>query len=157
MPALSPTMEAGSIISWQVKEGDAVEAGTVLAEIETDKATLAFENQDDGFIARILAPAGSRDIRVGQVRGGADRPEGMGLHSVAPAAVKQCPNQQASRSPSPPGWLAGCRWLPSSLKTLTSSQHLHRTQQTAAAAAAHQQQQQQHQHQHQHQQPSSRA
>lgn len=52
MPALSPTMEQGNIVSWQVKEGDEVAAGTVLAEIETDKATLAFENQDDGYVSR---------------------------------------------------------------------------------------------------------
>lgn len=51
-------------MSWQVKEGDEVAPGTVLAEIETDKATLAFENQDEGFIAKILAPAGSKDIKV---------------------------------------------------------------------------------------------
>lgn len=48
MPALSPTMEQGNIISWGVKEGDEVAPGTVLAEIETDKATLAFENQVGG-------------------------------------------------------------------------------------------------------------
>lgn len=57
-------MEQGNIVSWQVKEGDEVAPGTVLAEIETDKATLAFENQDEGFIAKILAPAGSKDIKV---------------------------------------------------------------------------------------------
>lgn len=67
MPALSPTMEMGNIISWGVKEGDEVTAGTILAEIETDKATLAFENQDEGFIAKILAPAGSKDVKVGQL------------------------------------------------------------------------------------------
>jgi pyruvate/2-oxoglutarate dehydrogenase complex dihydrolipoamide acyltransferase (E2) component len=50
-----------------VKEGDEVTPGTVLAEIETDKATLAFENQDEGFVAKILAPAGSKDIKVGQL------------------------------------------------------------------------------------------
>jgi hypothetical protein len=66
MPALSPTMEQGNIVSWQVKEGDEVAPGTVLAEIETDKATLAFENQDEGYVAKILAPAGSRDIKVGR-------------------------------------------------------------------------------------------
>jgi pyruvate dehydrogenase E2 component (dihydrolipoamide acetyltransferase) len=60
-------MEMGNIISWGVKEGDEVTAGTILAEIETDKATLAFENQDEGFIARILAPAGSKDVKVGQL------------------------------------------------------------------------------------------
>lgn len=53
MPALSPTMEQGNIVSWQVKEGDEVAPGTVLAEIETDKATLAFENQDEGFVSML--------------------------------------------------------------------------------------------------------
>lgn len=48
MPALSPTMSRGNIAKWHVKEGDEVRAGTVLADIETDKATLAFENQEDG-------------------------------------------------------------------------------------------------------------
>ncbi|KAF8062077.1 LTA3 [Scenedesmus sp. PABB004] len=67
MPALSPTMERGNIVAWHVKEGDEVSAGTVLADIETDKATLVFENQDEGVIARILAPAGSKDVPVGAV------------------------------------------------------------------------------------------
>lgn len=60
-------MEQGNIISWAVKEGDEVVPGTILAEIETDKATLAFENQDEGFVAKILAPAGSKDVKVGQL------------------------------------------------------------------------------------------
>lgn len=65
MPALSPTMEAGNIASWKVKEGDEVNPGDVLAEVETDKATLAWENQDEGFIAKILVPEGTKDIKVG--------------------------------------------------------------------------------------------
>jgi pyruvate dehydrogenase E2 component (dihydrolipoamide acetyltransferase) len=60
-------MEQGNIISWGVKEGDEVTPGMALAEIETDKATLSFDNQDEGFIAKILAPAGSKDIKVGQL------------------------------------------------------------------------------------------
>jgi len=65
MPALSPTMDSGAIAAWHVKEGQAVSAGDVVADIETDKATLGFEVQDDGIVARILLPAGTRDIRVG--------------------------------------------------------------------------------------------
>mmetsp|Transcript_30052 Transcript_30052/g.66579 ORF Transcript_30052/g.66579 Transcript_30052/m.66579 type:complete len:621 (-) Transcript_30052:556-2418(-) len=65
MPSLSPTMERGNIVSWKVKEGDALRPGDILAEIETDKATLGFENQDEGFLAKILVPAGSRDVSVG--------------------------------------------------------------------------------------------
>ncbi|MEW5314573.1 MAG: hypothetical protein WDW38_006057 [Sanguina aurantia] len=56
MPALSPTMSHGNIATWLVKEGDPVTAGTMLADIETDKAVMGFENQDEGFVARLLAP-----------------------------------------------------------------------------------------------------
>lgn len=65
MPALSPTMSQGNVASWQVKEGAEVTAGDILADIETDKATLPWENQDDGFIAKLLKPGGSKDIPVG--------------------------------------------------------------------------------------------
>mmetsp|Transcript_46435 Transcript_46435/g.140631 ORF Transcript_46435/g.140631 Transcript_46435/m.140631 type:complete len:271 (-) Transcript_46435:521-1333(-) len=65
MPALSPTMEAGVIASWSVGEGERFTAGDALAEIETDKATIAFEAQDDGVVAKILADAGPDDISVG--------------------------------------------------------------------------------------------
>eukprot|EP00891_Asterochloris_glomerata_P005961 jgi/Astpho2/5961/fgenesh1_pm.00080_%23_34_t len=65
MPALSPTMSQGNIAAWQVKEGQEVSPGSLLADIETDKATMAWENQDDGFIAKILKPDGSKDIAVG--------------------------------------------------------------------------------------------
>ncbi len=65
MPALSPTMEAGNISSWRVSEGDTFAAGDSLAEIETDKATIDFEAQDDGVVAKILVEAGSGEINVG--------------------------------------------------------------------------------------------
>jgi len=64
LPALSPTMEAGTIGSWNVKEGDAFEAGSVIAEIETDKATMGFEAQDPGVVAKILVQPGS-EVTVG--------------------------------------------------------------------------------------------
>lgn len=66
MPALSPTMSQGNIAKWQVKVGDEVKAGTILAEVETDKATLGFENQDDGYVAKLLVPDGAKDVPVGQ-------------------------------------------------------------------------------------------
>lgn len=53
MPALSPTMKEGKIIKWLIKEGDKVEPGDAIAEVETDKATMAFEVQEKGFIAKI--------------------------------------------------------------------------------------------------------
>ncbi len=64
MPALSPTMEEGTLAKWLVKEGDAVESGDILAEIETDKATMEFEAVDDGTIGAILVPDGSEGVKV---------------------------------------------------------------------------------------------
>ena len=64
MPALSPTMTEGSIAKWHKKEGDEVKAGEVLAEIETDKATMEFEAVDEGTLGRILVPEGAQGIKV---------------------------------------------------------------------------------------------
>ena len=67
MPALSPTMEEGTLAKWLVKEGDSVSSGDILAEIETDKATMEFEAVDEGFISKILVPEGSDGVKVGTV------------------------------------------------------------------------------------------
>ena len=67
MPALSPTMEEGSLAKWLVKEGDVVKSGDLLAEIETDKATMEFEAVDEGIIAKILIPEGTEGVKVGTV------------------------------------------------------------------------------------------
>ncbi len=64
MPALSPTMEKGNLARWLKKEGDAVKAGDILAEIETDKATMEYEAIDEGVIAKILVPEGTADVAV---------------------------------------------------------------------------------------------
>ncbi len=64
MPALSPTMEQGSLTKWLVKAGDTVASGDLLAEIETDKATMEFEAVDEGIIGEILIPEGSQDVAV---------------------------------------------------------------------------------------------
>ena len=64
MPALSPTMEEGKLAKWRVKEGDAVKPGDVLAEIETDKATMEFESIDEGRIGKILVPEGAEGVKV---------------------------------------------------------------------------------------------
>jgi pyruvate dehydrogenase E2 component (dihydrolipoamide acetyltransferase) len=64
MPALSPTMEKGNIAKWLKKEGDQVKAGDILAEIETDKATMEYEAIDEGVIAKILVPEGTADVAV---------------------------------------------------------------------------------------------
>jgi pyruvate dehydrogenase E2 component (dihydrolipoamide acetyltransferase) len=65
MPALSPTMEEGTLAKWLVKEGDTVASGDILAEIETDKATMEFEAVDEGKISKILVPEGSDGVKVG--------------------------------------------------------------------------------------------
>jgi len=64
MPALSPTMEEGTLAKWLVKEGDTVSSGDILAEIETDKATMEFEAVDEGVIGKILIPAGTEGVKV---------------------------------------------------------------------------------------------
>ncbi len=67
MPALSPTMEKGNLARWLVREGDPVRAGDVLAEIETDKASMEFEAASDGVLSRIMVAAGTEDVPVGTV------------------------------------------------------------------------------------------
>ncbi len=67
MPALSPTMEEGTLAKWLVKPGDTVSSGDLLAEIETDKATMEFEAVDEGTIAQILVPEGAEGVKVGTV------------------------------------------------------------------------------------------
>ena len=67
MPALSPTMEEGTLAKWLVKEGDTVESGDIIAEIETDKATMEVESIDDGVVAKILIAEGSENVPVGNV------------------------------------------------------------------------------------------
>ncbi len=67
MPALSPTMEEGSLATWLVKEGDTISSGDLMAEIETDKATMEFEAVDEGVLAKILIPAGTDNVKVGEV------------------------------------------------------------------------------------------
>ena len=65
MPAMSPTMEEGTLAKWLVKEGDTVKSGDILAEIETDKATMEFETIDEGTVSKIMVPEGSDGVKVG--------------------------------------------------------------------------------------------
>jgi pyruvate dehydrogenase E2 component (dihydrolipoamide acetyltransferase) len=103
MPALSPTMEEGTLAKWLVKEGDTVASGDLLAEIETDKATMEFEAVDEGTIAKILVAEGTDEVKVGTViallagegedakdlaAGGSKQPE-HGAAASAPAAAKE--------------------------------------------------------------------
>src|SRR6476659_354573 len=64
MPALSPTMEEGTLAKWHVKKGDAVKSGDVIAEIETDKATMEVEAVDEGVVEAILVPEGAQEVKV---------------------------------------------------------------------------------------------
>ena len=121
MPALSPTMEKGNLAKWHVKAGDTVKSGDVIAEIETDKATMEVEAVDEGTIAKILIPEGTQDVAVntliallaeegedvaaGAAGGGAPKA------AAAPAAAGAAPAPGAEAGPGPPG---GCtnwtRW-----------------------------------------------
>ena len=64
MPALSPTMEEGTLAKWNVKEGDTVSSGDIIAEIETDKATMEFEAVDEGTIGKIVVAEGTENVKV---------------------------------------------------------------------------------------------
>jgi pyruvate dehydrogenase E2 component (dihydrolipoamide acetyltransferase) len=90
MPALSPTMEEGTLAKWLVKEGDKVAAGDLLAEIETDKATMEFEAVDEGTIAKILVAEGTDEVKVGTVIALiAGEGEDAGSAASAPSAAKE--------------------------------------------------------------------
>ncbi|RYD39407.1 MAG: biotin/lipoyl-binding protein, partial [Verrucomicrobiaceae bacterium] len=67
MPALSPTMEEGKLAKWHVKEGDSVSSGDVIAEIETDKATMEVESIDEGIVGKIVVPEGTEGVKVNAV------------------------------------------------------------------------------------------
>lgn len=69
MPALSPTMSTGNIVSWSKKEGDQVKVGDIICEIQTDKATIGFESQEDGYLAKILVPMDAKNVEVGKLIG----------------------------------------------------------------------------------------
>ena len=98
MPALSPTMEEGTLSKWLVKEGDTVSAGDLLAEIETDKATMEFEAVDDGIIARILIPEGTDEVKVGTVIA-LIAGEGEDAKAVAAASAPAAAGAPAAASP----------------------------------------------------------
>jgi len=93
MPALSPTMERGTLARWLKAEGDRIEPGDIIAEIETDKATMEFEAVDEGVLEKILVPAGTEDVAVGTVIAliaGAGQAAASASHS-APAAAQSPP------------------------------------------------------------------
>ncbi|NNM77937.1 pyruvate dehydrogenase complex E1 component subunit beta [Sphingomonas sp. ID1715] len=91
MPALSPTMEEGTLAKWLVKVGDAVKSGDILAEIETDKATMEFEAVDEGTVAEILVAEGTDNVKVGTVIARLAG-EGESAESASPAASPEPQN-----------------------------------------------------------------
>ena len=111
MPALSPTMEEGTLAKWLVKEGDEVKSGDILAEIETDKATMEFEAVDEGKIAKILVPEGSEGVKVGApiailAGEGEDASKAAAAapkaDTAAPAPPKPAPAPKADETPKAP-------------------------------------------------------
>nr|NP_001260193.1 midline uncoordinated, isoform C [Drosophila melanogaster]AGB92729.1 midline uncoordinated, isoform C [Drosophila melanogaster] len=113
LPALSPTMERGSIVSWEKKEGDKLNEGDLLCEIETDKATMGFETPEEGFLAKILIQGGTKDVPVGQLlciivpdQGSVAafanfKDDGAAAAPAAPAAAP-APAPAAAAAPPPP-------------------------------------------------------
>jgi pyruvate dehydrogenase E1 component beta subunit len=116
MPALSPTMEKGNLAKWHKKEGDAVKSGDVIAEIETDKATMEVEAVDEGTLGRILVPEGTNDVAVNTPiamilgegedasalkDGGATARAQKAAESAPPAKAEQ-PAPQVDRAPAAP-------------------------------------------------------
>ena len=99
MPALSPTMEKGNLAKWLKKEGDAVKTGDVIAEIETDKATMEYEAIEDGTLAKIVVPEGTSDVPVNQLIAVLAQ-EGEDVKAAASAAGKTAPAPQAA-APTP--------------------------------------------------------
>ncbi len=96
MPALSPTMEEGTLAKWLVKAGDTVKSGDILAEIETDKATMEFEAVDEGTIGQILIPEGSEGVKVGTIIAVMS-----GEGGIAPAPAPPAAAPVAKKEPAP--------------------------------------------------------
>src|SRR4051812_45506252 len=123
MPALSPTMEKGNLARWLKKEGDPVRSGDIIAEIETDKATMEVEAADEGVLAKIVVPDGTADVPVNEVIGliagegedpkSAGAPTGGEGGPAAPAqpqpAPQQAPPENKAPGPGPAGSLGYAR------------------------------------------------
>jgi len=100
MPALSPTMEEGNLAKWLVKEGDTVKSGDVIAEIETDKATMEVEAVDEGTVAKIVVPAGTEGVKVNALIA-VLAAEGEDVKAAASGAGSSAPAPKAEAAPAP--------------------------------------------------------
>ena len=101
MPALSPTMEEGTLARWLVKEGDEIKSGDIIAEIETDKATMEFEAVDEGTLGKILVPEGSEGVKVGTVIATINAEGEAATPAAAPAEAAPATEQKAAESETP--------------------------------------------------------
>ncbi|GLE09758.1 hypothetical protein PINS_up021598 [Pythium insidiosum] len=106
LPALSPTMETGTIAKWMKKEGELVAAGDIICQVETDKAVVDFEAQDDFHLAKILKPEGAADIKVGEpifvsVMESSDVAAFAGFSLEAAAAAPAAPAAPAAAAAAP--------------------------------------------------------
>ncbi|MBN9468016.1 MAG: pyruvate dehydrogenase complex dihydrolipoamide acetyltransferase [Bosea sp.] len=106
MPALSPTMEKGNLAKWLKKEGDKIKAGDIIAEIETDKATMEVEAVDEGVLAKIVVPEGTADVAVneviGVIAGEGEDAKSVSAPSAAPAKAEPAPKAEAkAATPAP--------------------------------------------------------
>ena len=106
MPALSPTMEEGNLAKWHIKVGDKVESGQVIAEIETDKATMEVEAVDEGVVTEILVPAGTEGVKVNALIARLDDGSGAPAKPAtapqpAPAKAEAAPAPTAAAAPAP--------------------------------------------------------
>src|SRR3954451_15109936 len=104
MPALSPTMEKGNLAKWLKKEGDQVKSGDVLAEIETDKATMEVEAVDEGTVGKLLIAEGTEDVPVNTpiavILGEGEKPGDAPAPTPAPIAAKPVPAPPPQTQPS---------------------------------------------------------
>src|SRR5450759_1868177 len=106
MPALSPTMEKGNLARWLKKEGDKIKSGDIIAEIETDKATMEYEAVDEGTLAKIVVPEGTQDVAVNAVIAvlaaeGEDVKAAASASPAPKAKTAEPPKQTAAVTPSP--------------------------------------------------------
>ena len=103
MPALSPTMEKGNLAKWLKKEGDTVKSGDVIAEIETDKATMEVEAIDEGVLAKIVVPEGTADVPVNQlialIAGEGEDPKSVSAAGGGGARRRRRPKHRSPRRP----------------------------------------------------------
>src|SRR6478672_9793060 len=106
MPALSPTMEKGNLAKWLKKEGDKVKSGDVIAEIETDKATMEVEAVDEGTIAKILVPEGTQDVPVNDIiavlAGDGEDVKAAGAGAAPAPKAAEAPKPAAAAAPAAP-------------------------------------------------------